>query len=557
MKKILRYLLIAVGVLVLLLIAIPFFVSPNQFRPTIEEKLSAALGRQVKVGNLGLSLLSGALSADDLSIADDPAFSKGPFLTAKSLKVGVEMMPLILSRSLHVTGITIEKPEVTLLKNLEGRWNFSSLASGSSGSSAASGSSAKAPSGNSGGGSDFTVKKLELVDGRLTIGSTGSSKRSVYEQLNLQASNVAFDSNFPVTLTAKLPGGGGLKLDGRVGPVNNSDASLSPLDAKLAINGMDLGATGFVDASAGLGGQMDSGITLNSANGKAEAKGNIKLNKLQLARGGTPAGVPVNVDFDSAYDLRRSAGVLKQGTVKIGNAIARLAGTFESRGESTVVNLKLDGQNLPVSDLQAALPALGVMLPKGASLQQGTINVNLNAQGPTNKLVTTGNVGLYNAKLAGFDLGSKLSAISALSGTQTGADTSIEKLTTNLRAAPEGITASNLNLVMPALGNVTGNGTISAANALNFKMVAELSASSGMASTLGGLTGRSMSKNTKIPFTIQGTASDPKFVPDVGGMVGALAGSQLGNVLGDKTGGQADGLVDALGGLFGKKKKKQ
>ena len=41
--KLLRYLALVVGILVVALIAIPFFLSPNQFRPTIEEKLSAKL----------------------------------------------------------------------------------------------------------------------------------------------------------------------------------------------------------------------------------------------------------------------------------------------------------------------------------------------------------------------------------------------------------------------------------------------------------------------------------------------------------------------------------
>jgi len=82
MKKAIRYGLIAIGIIVLILIALPFFISINQCRPTIEEKLTTALGRQVQVGNLSLSILSGSLSADDLSIADDPAFSKSPFLTA-------------------------------------------------------------------------------------------------------------------------------------------------------------------------------------------------------------------------------------------------------------------------------------------------------------------------------------------------------------------------------------------------------------------------------------------------------------------------------------------
>jgi hypothetical protein len=35
-----------------------------------------------------------------------------------------------------------------------------------------------------------------------------------------------------------------------------------------------------------------------------------------------------------------------------------------------------------LQDLQAALPALGIILPKGSSLQTGTLSTNLNIQGP-------------------------------------------------------------------------------------------------------------------------------------------------------------------------------
>src|SRR6267154_2506278 len=98
MSRTLRYILIAVGVL----IVVPFFIPVNQFKPTIEEKASAALGRKVQLGNLSLSLLHGALSAQDLSVGDDPKFSPSPFLTAKSLSVGVEIMPLIFSKQLNV-----------------------------------------------------------------------------------------------------------------------------------------------------------------------------------------------------------------------------------------------------------------------------------------------------------------------------------------------------------------------------------------------------------------------------------------------------------------------
>ena len=89
--KILKIAAIAVVVVVVILVAIPFFINVNSFRPKVEAEMSAALGRKSEVGNLSLSILTGSVSADNISIADDPAFSKSPFLTAKSLKIGVEI----------------------------------------------------------------------------------------------------------------------------------------------------------------------------------------------------------------------------------------------------------------------------------------------------------------------------------------------------------------------------------------------------------------------------------------------------------------------------------
>ena len=104
-KKVVRYVLIAIGVLIVILLALPLFINANSFRPTIEERLSAALDRKVQIGDLSLSIFSGSLTASNLSIADDPAFTSAPFLTAKSFKVGVEMLPLITSKTLNVTGL--------------------------------------------------------------------------------------------------------------------------------------------------------------------------------------------------------------------------------------------------------------------------------------------------------------------------------------------------------------------------------------------------------------------------------------------------------------------
>jgi AsmA protein len=558
---------IIVGVVVVLLLVAPFLIPVNSFRPTIEQTASDALGRKVQLGDLSLSLISGSLTAKNLSIGDDPKFSSSPFLTAKSLSVGVEMMPLIFSKTLNVTGISIDEPEVTLLRNSAGQWNYSSLGGSSKPAAkpaAKSGSSAPP---------DISVKKLELKDGKIIVGTTSSQKRSTYDHVSVTASDVSMNSKFPLSVSAQLPGGGEFKLDGNAGPVDKSDTALTPLDAKIHVGSLDLGRTGFLDPSLGLGGLVDMDSTIASKDGEAETKGTLKLSKALFVQGGSPASVPAVIDYGTKYDLKKNSGVITPSTLKIGSAVARLNGTYESQGEETVVNVKLAGDSMPAKDLQAFLPAIGVNLPKGAALNAGTLSTNLDIKGPTNKLVTDGNIGLFAAKLEGFDLGSKMTAISALTGLKTGKDLEIEKLTTNVHMAPTGLRAEDFNAILPALGTLVGGGTLDARNNLDFKMAATLtggaigamgSAGNGVGSLLGAATGAGKSGNCKngttIPFMIQGTASDPKFVPDVGGVAAGLLKSQLGCTGGTLLGAGEKGAnapvnaVDAISGLFKKKK---
>ena len=567
MGKKLRILLIAIVVIVVLLIAVPLLIPVNKFRPTIEQTASDALGRKVSVGDLSLSLLSGSLTAKDLSVGDDPKFSPSPFLTAKSLSVGVEVLPLIFSKTLNVTGISIDEPQVTLLRNSAGQWNYSSL-----GASAkpATKSSSTAP----GSTPDVSVKKLELKDGKIIVGTTTSQKRNTYDHVTVTASDVSMNSKFPLTVSAELPGGGQFKLDGNAGPVDKSDTALTPLDAKIHVSSLDLARTGFLDPNLGLGGLVDMDSTIAAQNGSAETKGNLKLSKALFVQGGSPAGVPAVIEYGTKYDLRKNSGVILPSSVKIGSAVAHLNGTYESRGEETSVDVKLVGDAMPAKDLEAFLPAIGVNLPKGASLTAGTLSTNLDIKGPTDKLVTDGTIGLNAAKLEGFDLGSKMAAITALTGLKTGKDLEIEKLATNVHMAPNGLRAENFNAILPALGTLVGGGTLDSKNNLDFKMAATLTggaigavgnAGNDIGSLLGAATGAgkgsSCKGGTTIPFLIQGTSSDPKFVPDIGGVAAGLLKSQLGCTggtllgAGEKGGKTPENAVDTITGLFGKKKK--
>src|SRR5690349_3635582 len=120
MKRFVRVASILLGLVVLLILGISLFVDANSFRPMLESQLSAALGRQVHAGDLKLSLLSGGVASSDLTIADDPAFRRDPFLSARSLHIGVEMMPLMFSKKLNITSLNIERPEIVLMQNNAG-----------------------------------------------------------------------------------------------------------------------------------------------------------------------------------------------------------------------------------------------------------------------------------------------------------------------------------------------------------------------------------------------------------------------------------------------------
>src|SRR5580704_219030 len=57
---------IAVAALLLILLALPFLINVNSFRPKIESELTNVLGRPVTLGELSLSLLSGKVGVENV-----------------------------------------------------------------------------------------------------------------------------------------------------------------------------------------------------------------------------------------------------------------------------------------------------------------------------------------------------------------------------------------------------------------------------------------------------------------------------------------------------------
>jgi AsmA protein len=521
-----------VVLLILIVLALPLFVSANTFKPMLERDLTEALGRKVAIGNISLSILSGSVAVDSFQVADDPAFSSAPFLTAQKLSAGVSLVPLIFSKKLDITSLTITDPRITLLRAASGRWNYSSLG--------ASSNAGAAPSSGASAANNFSVGKLHLVDGTITVGEAGNRRTRQYSNVDLEAGNVSYASSFPFQLTAATPGGGSVRLDGKAGPIQSADASLTPFDLTLNVKNFDLAATGMIDPSAGIGGVVNFDGTLTSNGRQATSKGTVQAEKLRLAPNATPAGVPVGINYATSYDLRSGVGTLTQGDLRVGKARAQLTGGYNLAGAVAALDMKLHGTAMPATDLQGVFPALGVTLPAGAALQSGALDTDLSVSGPLDKLVIAGPVKLTNARLSGFDLGGKLGALAAFAGlnSKNNAETVIQMLSAALRVDAAGTALHNLVMAVPALGTLSGDAAISPAGQLNCNMVAHLAANVltnalGNAvsklgqSKLGGLlgaltggqaaagshTGAAAGAGVTIPFRITGTTARPVFLP--------------------------------------------
>jgi AsmA protein len=541
-KKILFAVIGVIVLVVVVLAGLAIFLDANQFRPRLEATLSDATGRKVTVGNLRISWLSGGIAADDIAIADDPAFSRNPFITAKSVAIGVDLMPLIFSRSLRVESFTLADPHVALIRSASGVWNFSSLGVASSSSSSSSSASMNAIG--------VLVRKIGISGGQLSItGAAGRSGTRTYDGVDVSVSNVSLTSRSPFTISVNAPKGGSIKVNGEVGPPNLKNMAETPFHGEVTVKRLDMASTGFIDPASGIAGVLDFNGFWISDGVIIETKGRAKAETVQLLPGGAASRVPIAIDYESAYNSRSESGTIKKSDIRVGKAVAHLTGAYRAGGNTSNVQMTFVGKDLPVTELEAALPAIGVTLPSGATLKQGTLDLDLSISGPTDALTITGPVGLKNGTIAGFDLGEKLGAVAALAGLPKMGDTVIETLAAALRMTPSGLQIQNLDMVVPSIGSLAGEGTVAPNGALNFAMLAKLREQARASGTVGRIV--SFAQTSGVPFKIQGSTSSPSFMPDVG------------RAAKDAVGGLKDAAqnpdnlkkaADALSDLFGRKK---
>lgn len=536
MKRLLIGLLVVVLVLIVSAVAALLLVDANHFRPQIQTTLSQALGREVTLGKLHVSVWSGSLDADEIGIGDDPAFGGQPFVSAQSLRLGVQLWPLLRHRQLHVTSLTLGRPSVRLVQNRSGRWNFASF-----GGTPAVSTSVASP----GQPLEFSVDKLRIKDGRIDLQRAAGEIHS-YRKVELSADHVDLGAAFPFSMSAAMVSGGTLKLDGKLGPWDAGNAVLTPVDAHLVMHDLDLVGAGLMSRGDGVGGVLDIDTQIASAGGVLKSRGRIDARQLKLMAAGAPSPQPVRVDYQASYQLDSGRGRIEHSTLGSGSARLAVNGSFDNRPEIMRLDLHIRGKQLPVDDLQPLLPVFGVVLPQNSRLSGGTLGVDLRALGPLDALVISGQVTLDNSRLAGYSLGAKLGGALSLAGIKAPQDTVIRHAAATLKIAPSGITADPASAQIVDLGSVIGTGRMAADGKLDFRMLVKLDQTvtgggqgaigllggSKAGRLLGGVLGGTSDQG--IGVRVGGTASAPSFKLDPTAVAGLLK-SGIGSALNENS----------------------
>ena len=500
MKRLLLWLGVLVVLVVAGLVAAVFLVDANYFRPILESQLSAVLHREVKIGALALKLLDGEVTASDISIGDDPAFGKEPFLAAKSFHAAVELRPLILNRTLNVTGVTLEGPEVRLILRENGAWNFSTLGQGAA-------APATAPQAE-GSRMQLSVKSVKIIDGKFSMVRAGLTPQT-FEDMDIELTELSASAPIGFAMTAKRSGGGTIHVEGKAGPMSGSRGALPPIDAKFSVPPLDLVAAGLVERSSGVAGVAQFAGQVSTKGNIVELTGNLRGEKWKLIEKGSPAGRPVEIAFTVAHDVARRAGQLRRADIRIGKAASTLTGSYNLNGAEPTFAFKLKGDRMPLTEFAAVLPAFNVVLPAGSTLESGTATLNATVAGTLSGFSAIGPFSLNDAKLANFDLGTKMRVVQFLAGLPATPTTEIQTLAAMVKHTPNGTAIDDLNLVVVDVGNLTGEGTVGADNSLDFRMRTTIKTSGAIMRAVG------QKGDTTVPFSISGTASNPVIKADV------------------------------------------
>lgn len=126
MMRVLKWLIILLVVIAALVVGL-LFSKDAIARAAVEQQLQAALGTDVKVGKLSLSLFSPVATIENLTLANPADFGGVSFLNIREMRVEYDREAL-LHREVRITLLKLNIAELTVVRNDRGETNIVAFA---------------------------------------------------------------------------------------------------------------------------------------------------------------------------------------------------------------------------------------------------------------------------------------------------------------------------------------------------------------------------------------------------------------------------------------------
>ena len=395
-----RKIAIVIGIVVVVtVLAVGIFVAtfnPNNYRGTLQTKLEQQLDRKVALGNMELGLFPLRFRVYNLSIADDPKFGTRAFVQTQELSVSVKLLPL-LSKSVQIDSLALERPSVELIKNAQGMWNFASIGQ----------KTPATPSSSSSSSQQFSLGELAINDGLVAITDLQDRKpRTVYDHINLKLTDFAPDSPFNLDASVHLPGAGSqeVSLKGKGGPLSHANPATTPFKGTLDLKGVEIaGLQKFLQSPAlvNTDGVLSGHTDIASESGKLSAKGQMDLEKPRLH--GIDVGYPINMDYDVSDDLANDLLTIIKGAIKLGPTPLSVSGTMNSKPTPAQLNLDLKAYNVSIAEIARLAAAAGIAFAPGTTVN-GQISADIKAQGAADKPALNGTLAGRDIQVSGKEI---------------------------------------------------------------------------------------------------------------------------------------------------------
>ena len=252
MKKIVKYSLGLLGLLVLTLLLVPFFLNVEDYRQQIEQQVEDATGRKLQMGQLKSSLFPWVgITLDDVVLANRSGFSDHAFLQVKHLDVQVALLPL-LRQSVEIKRFVLQSPEIFLEKNAMGQGNWEDLlpapAAVSPEGGSTSGVASQQPVAQTEKQSPIlaalSADAMVLKDGELIWRDAQSGQDIALTSVQVQLDDVQLQRPIQAHISAKL-NQDQISLDAQIGPVgdlNALDVNHLPVQLHVQTFGLQLAA---------------------------------------------------------------------------------------------------------------------------------------------------------------------------------------------------------------------------------------------------------------------------------------------------------------------------